>query len=86
MNETLQKRRPAPRARGCRGGRAAAGTRSQAASRQIVLTVDFESADGRRWSAIGGGNTTAEAHAFARASLPDGIPWRRVASRDLYGD
>jgi len=84
MNETLQMRRSAPRARGRCNGRVA-GTRSQPV-RQVVLTVDFESPDGRRWSAIGGGSTTSEAHAFARASLPDGVPWRRVGSRDLYGD
>ena len=54
-------------------------------TRQLVVRVDFESRDGR-WSAIGGGETLAEALAFARESLPADRHWRVTRIRELYGE
>jgi hypothetical protein len=51
-----------------------------------VCVIDFEAPGGRRWSAIGGGKTFADAVAFARESLPLGAEWRPVASAPLYGN
>ena len=52
---------------------------------QHVLTVEFASPDGRRWQAIGGGATFADAIGFARESCPTGTSWRLVRWNDLYG-
>jgi hypothetical protein len=53
--------------------------------RQHVLRVVFESADGARWEAIGGGDTMEDAIAFARESTPE--RFRRVMRiTDVYGD
>jgi hypothetical protein len=52
----------------------------------MVLAVELEAADGRRWHTIGGGDTLEEALAFARDSCPDGIDWCVVRWGDLYGD
>jgi hypothetical protein len=59
---------------------------SQRAHRQVVLSVDLEARDGRRWRAIGGGSSLEEALTFARESAPDGHYWRVVKFEDLYGD
>ena len=59
---------------------------SQHAYRQVVLSVDLEARDGRRWRAIGGGSSLEEALTFARESAPDGHYWRVVKFEDLYGD
>ena len=51
----------------------------------VVVEVTFESADGARWRAVGGGETLESAVAFARASTPE--CYRLVvAVADLYGD
>jgi hypothetical protein len=50
-----------------------------------VLTVTFASPDGRRWTAVGGGETVEDAIAFAYESCPAGADWRAVGISDLYG-
>jgi hypothetical protein len=50
-----------------------------------LLNVDFESPDGGDWSAIGGGESVAEAIAAARGSLPTGR-WTVARWNHLYGD
>lgn len=50
-----------------------------------VLSVEFD-AEGGTWSAVGGGDTLADAIAFTRESLPHGRDWRVVGWNDLYGD
>jgi hypothetical protein len=50
-----------------------------------LLNVDFESPDGRDWTAIGGGESVAEAIAAARGSLPEGS-WSVARWNHLYGD
>jgi len=50
-----------------------------------LLNVDFESPDGGDWSAIGGGESVAEAIAAARGSLPNGS-WSVARWNHLYGD
>jgi hypothetical protein len=59
---------------------------SQRSRRQVVLSVELEARDGRRWRAIGGGSSLEEALTFARESAPDGHYWRVVKFEDLYGD
>lgn len=59
---------------------------SAPAVEQQVLRVDFCSADGHRWSAIGGGPTVAAAIAFARESCPEGSAWSLDGWSALYGD
>lgn len=49
-----------------------------------LLNVDFESPDGGEWSAIGGGESVAEAIAAARGSLPAGR-WAAARWNHLYG-
>ena len=51
----------------------------------VVVEVTFESADGARWRAVGGGETLESALAFARASTPERFR-RVVAVSELYGD
>jgi hypothetical protein len=53
---------------------------------QYVIKVDFEAPDGRRWAALGGGATFADAIGFARDSCPTGIAWEPVDWNHLYGD
>jgi hypothetical protein len=50
-----------------------------------VLSVTFASPDGRRWTAIGGGETVEDAIAFAHESCPAGADWRAVGISELYG-
>lgn len=50
-----------------------------------LLNVDFESRYGDEWSAIGGGESIAEAIAAARGSLPAGS-WSVARWNHLYGD
>jgi hypothetical protein len=57
-----------------------------AAEEQHILAVTFRSAAGRRWRAIGGGQTIAAAIEWARESCPDGVPWRAESWTALYGD
>jgi len=53
---------------------------------QHILMVEFTSPDGRAWQAIGGGDTLADAIAFARASCPGDAAWQPISWADLYGD
>jgi hypothetical protein len=56
-----------------------------AAPDQRILAVEFRSADGRDWNAIGGGATVAEAIIHARES-PNDATWDAVGWNDLYGE
>ena len=60
--------------------------RARPRASQYVLLVDFETQDGQRWSAVGGGDTLADAIRFARDSCPSGRDWHPVGWDDLYGD
>jgi hypothetical protein len=51
-----------------------------------VLQVELAAPDGSRFTAIGGGDSVADALAFAVASAPDGVAWEPVRWTDLYGD
>jgi hypothetical protein len=53
---------------------------------QRILAVEFRSPEGRCWSAIGGGATTAAAIADARQACPGDTTWNPVGWNDLYGD
>lgn len=53
---------------------------------QVVVMVDFTSPEGRTWSAVGGGESLADAIAFARDSCPTDTTWRPLDWDDLYGD
>ena len=52
----------------------------------VVIHVEFEARNGRRWSAIGGGASLDEAIAFARDCTPVGRYGRVVRIEDLYGE
>jgi hypothetical protein len=52
---------------------------------QHLLNVTFESANGGRRSAFGGGETVAEAVAAARAELPSG-DWTVARWAPVYGE
>jgi len=58
---------------------------SSANRQQRVVVVEFESNDGRRWQALGGGDTLDEALGFARESTPLEY-WRVARISDLHGD
>lgn len=58
----------------------------QSTRRQYVLTVEFESNSGERWTAVGGGGSIGDAIAFARDSAPDDRYWRAIKLTDVYGD
>ncbi len=60
--------------------------KAPAPPRQRILAVEFQSPDGRSWSAIGGGTTAAAAISYARESCPDGTTWAAVGWDDLYGE
>jgi hypothetical protein len=66
--------------------RARAQRAEPGAGRQAVLQVELAAPDGSRFTAIGGGDTVAEALTFALASAPDGVAWEPVRWTDLYGD
>jgi hypothetical protein len=53
---------------------------------QQTLSVEFESPDGRSWTAIGGGDTVAAAIEWARESCPRGTNWEARGWEDLYGE
>ena len=59
---------------------------ASAAPEQHVLAVEFRSADGRRWNAIGGGATVAAAIIYARESCPDEATWDAFSWNHLYGE
>jgi hypothetical protein len=50
------------------------------------LGVTFEDADGERRSAVGGGESVAEAIAAARDELPAGGRWTLVRWTTIYGE
>ena len=56
------------------------------ASRQLLLSVEFRSRDGRSWNAIGAGATVRAAIEWAREGCPDGTTWYAVSWHDLYGE
>jgi hypothetical protein len=53
---------------------------------QHILRVEFTSPDGRTWQAIGGGETPADAIAFAHDGCPTDTTWQPSHWNDLYGD
>lgn len=57
-----------------------------AAEEQHILAVTFRSSDGRRWYAIGGGETIAAAIEWARECCPDDAAWEAEDWNDLYGE
>jgi hypothetical protein len=59
---------------------------TEAAHAQHILMVQFTSADGRAWQAIGGGDTLADAIVFARDSCPTDATWQPISWSDVYGD
>ena len=59
---------------------------TESAHRQHILMVEFTSPDGRIWQAIGGGDTLADAIAFARESCPNDATWQAIGWNDSYGD
>jgi hypothetical protein len=52
----------------------------------FLLNVEFASAAGDEWSAIGGGDSLLEAIAAARDALPAGLDWELARWNHLYGD
>ena len=56
-----------------------------AAAPSTVLQVEFEEADGRRWSTVGGGPSVPDALADARAGLPPG-DWDLARFASVYGE
>ena len=53
---------------------------------RYLLSVDFETLDGKEWSALGGGDSIVEAIASARESLPAGADWQVSRWNELYGE
>ena len=51
-----------------------------------ALRVSLEGPDGETWSAIGGGETLADALEFAVASAPNDTRWRVVRWAPVFGD
>jgi len=56
------------------------------APEQQVVVVEFRSAGGSTWHAIGGGPTLRDAIDDARASCPPDPTWTAVGWNDLYGE
>jgi hypothetical protein len=52
----------------------------------FLVNVDFASAAGDEWSAIGGGDSLPEAIAAARGALPARLDWELVRWNHLHGD
>ena len=75
-----------PMLAGAADGEPAATARAAVAPEQRVLAVEFRSADGRRWNAVGGGATVTAAILDARESCPEHATWEPVNWNDLYGD
>jgi hypothetical protein len=75
-----------PMLAGAAEGEPAAAARAAVAPEQRVLAVEFRSADGRRWNAVGGGATVTAAILDASEGLPEDASWEPVKWNDLYGD
>jgi hypothetical protein len=75
-----------PMLAGAAEGELAAAARAAVAPEQRVLAVEFRSADGRRWNAVGGGATVTAAILDASEGLPEDASWEPVKWNDLYGD
>ncbi len=52
----------------------------------LLLMIDFRTTDGHEWSAVGGGESVAEAVEVARRALPLGRDWQLAGWNELYGD
>ncbi|MGZ4393556.1 MAG: hypothetical protein ACXVRK_15780 [Gaiellaceae bacterium] len=78
--------RPAARSPQAASGKLVRLPLAPTAPEQHVLAVEFRSPEGRRWHAIGGGTTLADAIIYARESCPDGVTWDAVRWSDLYGE
>lgn len=63
-------------------------TRTPAQSRlnRYLIDVDFETPDGERSFAVGGGETLEEAVAVAREALPAGAEWEVVRWNHVHGE
>ena len=59
--------------------------RRRSRSSPYVLSVTLRDGAGEEWRAVGGGDTLAEALAFAVSSAPSGRRWTPVAWDDLFG-
>jgi hypothetical protein len=55
-------------------------------SDQHILAVEFQSQDGRSWSAVGGGATIAAAIQYAHRSCPPDSVWQAVDWENLYDE
>ena len=51
-----------------------------------LLNVDFEAPGGEQWSALGGGESVAEAIVAAQDALPAGPAWRLSGWNHFYGE
>jgi hypothetical protein len=51
-----------------------------------LLNVDFEAPGGKQWSAVGGGESVAEAIAAAQRALPAEPAWSVSGWNHLYGE
>jgi hypothetical protein len=51
-----------------------------------LLNVDFEAPGGKQWSAVGGGESVAEAIAAAQGALPAEPTWSVSGWNHLYGE
>ena len=65
---------------------AAANDATTSEFNRYLLSVDFTTIDGKEWSALGGGDSVAEAIASAREPLPAGADWSVARWNELYGE
>ena len=65
--------------------RASANDATRGEFNRYLLSVEFETLDGKEWSSVGGGETVAEAIASAREALPHGAEWSVARWNDVYG-
>lgn len=62
--------------------------RNPASSRfsRYLVDVDFQTLDGEKSFAVGGGETLREAIASAREAIPVGLEWQVVRWNHVHGD